>query len=65
MNPEPLKNKVCAATEKGIFFEKRDVAAAVEWLKNKFEDYGYGKQTKEWIDEAFEDVVKENEVGEK
>lgn len=61
MTAAPLKNKICGATKKGIFFEIKDVAAAVEWLKeNLLKQYPYIMEEPifEMIDEAFEDVVK-------
>lgn len=36
IKPEPLKNKMIAASSKGIFYESKDVAAAVEWFKRYF-----------------------------
>jgi len=69
MKPEPLKNKQFGYrnTRRGYqtYFLELDIKSAVEWLKKKI-----GKSNDsdticmskgelyEWIDEAFEDVVK-------
>ena len=78
MKPEPLKNKIWYVDEinseqSGIFntpiIPKKDVASAVEWLKDKMfrhlidgsmetRDNISTYDAHELIDEAFEDVVK-------
>jgi hypothetical protein len=64
MTAEPLKDKICGATEKGIFFEKKDVAAAVEsfkfwyvanWLNGNLPS---PREIEERLNYDFEDVMK-------
>ena len=64
MKPEPLKGKVYHPfNDTAEMFDKKDIKSAVKWLKLEVETYfineWHGKWFNNKIEEAFEDVMKE------
>jgi len=66
--PEPLKDKknpVVEGQSYSYLFRKKDIKLAVEWLEKKIGESNNSDticmskgELYEWIDEAFEDVIK-------
>lgn len=62
MKPEPLKDKMFLDTPEDYkIFSYDDIKSAVEWLKKEVWDSIKIKDCIELINEAFEDVVKNEE----